>query len=160
MINKLWYIPLAALLITGCASNSVNNTSNLGTQGLLICQPNEMCPIVTVVWNEAHKDVLKVKLSLNSAYTKYNIEKVVFSDGVKSHSFNAIGPTEIDFAFKANRSRNSVLVPVNVMADFRGSQSVFMEIHTDQGVITRYLLKDNVKAPVFEELSKYYKVSK
>ena len=91
---------------------------------------------------------------------KYNIEKVVFSDGVKSHSFNAIGPTEIDFAFKANRSRNSVLVPVNVMADFRGSQSVFMEIHTDQGVITRYLLKDNVKAPVFEELSKYYKVSK
>lgn len=45
------------------------------------------------------------------------------------------------------------------MGDFKGSQNIFMEIHTDQGVITRYILKDNVKAPVFEELTKYYKVS-
>lgn len=159
MMKKLWYIPLSALLIAGCASNPNNANSNVGTQGLLICQPSEICPIVTVAWNEAHKDILKVKVSLNSAYTKYNIEKVVFSDGVKSHSFNVIGPTEIDFAFKANRSRNSVLVPVNMMVDFRGSGNVFMEIHTDHGLIKRYIVKDNVKAPVFEELSKYYKVN-
>ncbi len=159
MIKKLLCIPLGVLLITGCASNPNDATSNVGTQGLLICQPSELCPIVTVVWNETHKDFLKVKLSLNSAYTKYNIEKVVFSDGAKSHSFNVLGPTEIDFAFKANRSRNSVLIPVNLMGDFKGSQNIFMEIHTDQGVITRYILKDNVKAPVFEELTKYYKVS-
>ena len=75
-------------------------------------------------------------------------------------TFNVIGPTEIDFAFKANRSRNSVLIPVNLMGDFKNSQNIFMEIHTDQGVITRYILKDNVKAPVFEELTKYYNVSK
>ena len=69
-------------------------------------------------------------------------------------------PLEIDFAFKANRSRNSVLIPVNLMGDFKSSQNIFMEIHTDQGVITRYILKDNVKAPVFAELTKYYNVSK
>ena len=46
-----------------------------------------------------------------------------------------------------------------MMVDFRGSENVFMEIHTDQGVIKRYIVKDNVKAPVFEELSKYYKVN-
>ena len=159
MIKKLLCIPLGILLITGCASNPNNTTSNLGTQGLLICKPNELCPIVTVVWNESHKDFLKVKLSLNSAYTKYNIEKVVFSDGVKRHSFNVIGPTEIDFAFKANRSSNSVLIPVDLMGDFKGAQNIFMEIYTDQCVFIWYILKDNVKAPVFAELTKYYKVS-
>ena len=147
-------------MITGCTSNPNDTNPNLGTRGLLICETNEICPIVTVVWNETHKDILKVNLSLSSIYKKYNIEKVVFSDGAKSHSFNVIGPTEIDFAFKANRSRNSVLIPVNLMGDFKGSQNIFMEIHTDQGVITRYILKDNVKAPVFAELTKYYNVSK
>ena len=56
MIKKLLCIPFSVLLITGCASNPNDATSNLGTQGLLICQPNELCPIVTVVWNETHKD--------------------------------------------------------------------------------------------------------
>ena len=80
-----------------------------------------------------------------SIYKKYNIEKVVFSNDVKSLSFNVIGPTEIDFVFKANRSRNSIIVPINMMTEFQGSQNIFMNIYTDQGVIKRYIVKDNVR---------------
>ena len=35
MIKKLLCIPLGVLLITGCASNPNDATSNVGTQGLL-----------------------------------------------------------------------------------------------------------------------------
>ena len=99
-------------MITGCTSNPNDTNPNLGTRGLLICETNEICPIVTVVWNETHKDILKVNLSLSSVYKKYNIEKVVFSNDIKNLSFNVIGPTEIDFIFKANRSRNSKLTKI------------------------------------------------
>lgn len=157
MIKNFFYIPLIILMITGCTSNPNDTHPNLGTRGLLICETNEICPIVTVVWNETHKDILKINLSLSSISKKYNIEKVVFSNDVKNLSFNVIGPTEIDFVLKANRSRNSILVPVNMMAEFQGSQNVFMKIYTDQGVIKRYIVKDNVKAPVFEDFTKYYK---
>mgnify|MGYP003618788982 FL=1 len=157
MIKNFFYIPFIILMITGCTSNPNDTNPNLGTRGLLICETNEICPIVTVVWNETHKDILKVNLSLSSVYKKYNIEKVVFSNDIKNLSFNVIGPTEIDFIFKANRSRNSIIVPINMMTEFQGSQNVFMKIYTDQGVIKRYIVKDNVKAPVFVDFSKYYK---
>ena len=98
-------------------------------------------------------------MSLNSTYTKYNIQKVILTDGVNKHSFNVTDLTEMDVAFGANRSRNSVIIPVSIMDDFNGSKEVKMEIYTDQGVISRYVLKDNVKAPVFEELLKVYKKS-
>ncbi|AXY59819.1 MULTISPECIES: hypothetical protein [Acinetobacter] len=157
MMNKLWYLPVSMLLITGCATTHVQDNTNLGTKGLLICQPAELCPVLTVVWNETHKDVLKVKISLNDAHTSYNIQKVVFTNGEKSLPFNVTGPTEIDRPFKANRSRNSVLVPVNLVAQLGGSSSILMNIHTDKGVISRHIVKDDVKAPVFQELVKYYK---
>lgn len=157
MKKKLLALSCAFIFMTGCASTPP--TANTATRGLLICQANELCPIVTVAWNESSKDRLKVKMSLNSTYTKYNIQKVILTDGVNKHSFNVTDLTEMDVAFGANRSRNSVIIPVSIMDDFNGSKEVKMEIYTDQGVISRYVLKDKVKAPVFEELLKVYKKS-
>ena len=51
------------------------------------------------------------------------------------------------------------MLPVKLMADFTESKEVSMNIYTDQGVISRYILKDEIKAPVFEELNKVYKSS-
>ncbi len=34
---------------------------NVGTTGLLICAQNELCPVVTVSWNESNKELLKLK---------------------------------------------------------------------------------------------------
>ena len=81
MKKTILSLALGCLLITGCASTQPSNTPNIGTFGLLICQNNEQCPIVTVSWNESNKDHLKVRISLNSTQTKYDIQKVVFSNG-------------------------------------------------------------------------------
>ncbi|WP_171255420.1 hypothetical protein [Acinetobacter sp. SFB] len=107
---------------------SPEKTSNIGVKGLLICQTNEICPIVTVAWNESFKDILKVKMSLNSTYQQYDIHKVILTDGTKTHSFNVNGPTENDYAFAAYRSRNSIMIPINLMADFSSSQNISMNI--------------------------------
>lgn len=157
MIKNLLWATSSIALMTGCASTPTTKNPNIGLQGLLICQTNEICPIVTIAWNESFKDSLKVKMSLNSAYQKYNIQKVTLTNGEKSHTFNVTGPTAHDYVFGSYRSRNNIMVPVNLMADFSGSQKISMNIHTDQGVISRYILKDNLKAPIFEELSKAYK---
>ncbi len=159
MIKTLLYIALSTFLITGCTSTPPQKASDIGILGLLLCQKNEICPIVTVAWNESNKTILKVKMSLNSSYKKYEINKVVFTNGKTSHSFNVDGPTEIDFVFGSYRSRNSIMLPVKFMADFTESKEVSMNIYTDQGVISRYILKDEIKAPVFEELNKVYKSS-
>ncbi len=156
MKKNLWIVS-SILLITGCTSIPSKENSNVGIQGLLICEKNEICPIVTVAWNESFKDLLKVKMSLNSAYQQYDIQKVVFTDGSKIYSFNVNGSTQGDYVFGAYRSRNSVMVPKNLLENFSGSQNILMNIYTDHGVISRYILKNNLRAPIYEELSKVYK---
>ena len=70
MIKNFFYIPMIILMITGCTSNPNDTNPNSATRGLLICEANDICPVVTVVWNETHKDILKVNLSLSSIYKK------------------------------------------------------------------------------------------
>lgn len=156
MMKQLWMVS-SIFLIAGCSSISTEKTSNTGVRGLLICEINEICPIVTVAWNESFKDALKIKMSLSSTYQQYDLHKVILTDGTKTHSFNVSGPTENDYAFGSYRSRNSIQIPINLIADFSDSENVSMNIYTDHGVISRYILKGDVKAPIFEELIKAYK---
>ena len=47
---------LGAMLLSGCATTSTDpSRQNVGTTGLLICAQNELCPVVTVSWNESNK---------------------------------------------------------------------------------------------------------
>ncbi|WOE31408.1 MULTISPECIES: hypothetical protein [unclassified Acinetobacter] len=158
MKQKLLFLALSGLLITGCASTPPSNPSNIGTFGLLICQENELCPIVTVSWNESNKDLLKVRISLNSAQNKYEIEKVAFSNGKTNIAFNVLDATKIDFVGRVYRSNNSIQIPRHLMEQFKGSHTISMQIYTNHGVISRYILKDGQEAPVYKELTELYPI--
>ena len=156
-MKKLLSVTLGALVIAGCASTTPESKTNVRTYGLLICQPDELCPIVTVIKNESLQDAIKIQIALNSINHQYDIKKVVFTNGVKSLSFNTIGPTDVNFQFGSNRSRNSIIVPNNMIHDLSMDHNISMNIYTDQGMISRYILKDGVKAPIVQELQQAYK---
>lgn len=156
-MKKLLSVTLGALVIAGCASTTPESKTNVRTYGLLICQPDELCPIVTVIKNESLQDAIKIQIALNSINHQYDIKKVVFTNGVKSLSFNTIGPTDVNFQFGSNRSRNSIIVPNNMIHDLSVNHNISMNIYTDQGMISRYILKDGVKAPLVQELQQAYK---
>lgn len=158
MSMKKWLVMgLGAMMLSGCASTPTDpSKQNVGTMGLLICAANELCPVVTVSWNESNKELLKLKMHLSSTYKKYEIQKVVFTNGQKSQSFDVTGPTEHDYLLGANRSINYVLAPVNLMGTLKGTAFIKMDIYTDQGIISRYVLKDGVSAPILDEFKKVY----
>lgn len=155
MMKKLAALIFGSVLMTGCATTQ--NVENVSTVGLLICKPNELCPIVTVSWNESHKDLLKLRVSLNSTKTQYDIQKVIFDNGQQSYSFSPVGKTEQDFVFGNYRSRNSIITPVNLMNNLRGSDQILMNIYTDKGVISRYVYKDGQEALIYKEFKSVYK---
>lgn len=155
--QKWLLMGLGVLFLSGCATTATDpNRQNVGTTGLLICAQNELCPVVTVSWNESNKDLLKLKMHLGSTYNKYDIQKVVFTNGQKSQSFNVTGPTEHDHLLGANRSTNYILTPVNLMASLKGTSTIKMNIYTDKGIISRYVYKDGVAAPILGEFQKVY----
>lgn len=156
---KKWLLmSLGAMLLSGCATTSTDpSRQNVGTTGLLICAQNELCPVVTVSWNESNKELLKLKMHLSSTYNKYDIQKVVFTNGQKSQTFAVTGPTEHDHVLGTNRSTNYILAPVNLMSSLKGTNSIKMNIYTDQGIISRYVYKDGVSAPILGEFQKVYK---
>ncbi|WP_227554952.1 hypothetical protein [Acinetobacter johnsonii] len=89
-------------------------------------------------------------------YNKYDIQKVVFTNGQKSQTFAVTGPTEHDHVLGTNRSTNYILAPVNLMSSLKGTNSIKMNIYTDQGIISRYVYKDGVSAPILGEFQKVY----
>lgn len=155
-IIKLILVNYIMILTIGCSFNPNKPYSNTGVRGLLICEKTEICPIITVIWDENNRDILNIDIKFMSIYQTYDINRVVFSDNIKKLSFDTISPTKIDFVLKSNRSRNNILVPVDIMRNFKNSNNIFMEIYTDKGVIKRYLIKDNVTSSVFDDFNKYY----
>ncbi|WEI04288.1 hypothetical protein PYR78_04465 [Acinetobacter johnsonii] len=55
-----------------------------------------------------------------------------------------------------NRSTNYILAPVNLMSKLKGTDSIKMDIYTDRGIISRYVYKDGVSAPILGEFQKVY----
>ena len=74
----------------------------------------------------------------------------------KAKLFLSLGPTEHDHVLGTDRSTNYILAPVNLMSKLKGTDSIKMNIYTDQGIISRYVYKDGVSAPILGEFQKAY----
>ena len=156
-MKKLTSLMLGAVLISGCAA--LPESENIGTRGLLLCEANELCPAVTVSWNEQKKDLLDIQINLNSVSNNFEIKHVSFSNGQKSFGFTPEGKTEHEVLFGMNRSRNSVAVPARLMADLDGKkpgQKITMGLETDKGTITRYVLNDGKESLLYQQFKAVY----
>lgn len=136
--------------MTGCAT--VQNTEQNSTRGLLLCAPNEICPIVKVNWNEQDLSTFKVNVLLDNPTIYYDIQSISFENGQKSHSFTPIAPTLKQFVYGNYRSNSSIITPMDIMADFKGSDAISMKIVTDKGTISRYIYKDGQESSVYKQL--------
>lgn len=157
-MKKLTGLMLGAMLISGCAS--LPESENVATRGLLLCEANELCPSVMVSWNEQKKDLLEVQINLNSVNKDFEINHVSFSNGQKTFGFTPSAATQHDVLFGMHRSRNSVIVPVKLMADLGGKeprQKITMSLETDKGMITRYVLKDGKESLLYQQFKSVYK---
>lgn len=159
-MKKLTGLLLGTILISGCAT-TLPETDKVATRGLLLCEANELCPSVMVSWNEQKKDVLDVQINLlNSVNNEFDIKHVSFSNGQKTFGFDPITATEHEVVFGMHRSRNSVIVPVRLMADLDGQKSgqkIMMSLETDKGTITRYVLKDGKESLLYQQFKSVYK---
>ncbi len=153
-MKKISLLVLASALMTGCMT--APQTELNATRGLLLCEPNSICPIVKVKWNEQDKTTLKVDVSLDNPSTYYDIQRIVFDNGQKSHSFKPIAATQQQFILSNYRSSSTILTPVDLMTDLTETHSISMRIVTDKGSISRYIFKDGQASSAYRQFIQAY----
>lgn len=156
MIKFSITLSLAMLALSGCTHIQTGSATNTSTRGLLLCKENALCPIATVAWDESSKELLTIKVSLNSTTNDYEIKQISFTDGQLRESFAAKTATKTDVVFGQHRSRNQIQVSRDMFKPFLHSKEISLEILTDKGTISNYILKDGVKAPILKELKSVY----
>ncbi|MDY6524863.1 hypothetical protein SKM52_09965 [Acinetobacter faecalis] len=63
--------------------------------------------------------------------------------------------TTQEVIFNLRHSKNSIVVPKNLMADLK-SNAISINIHTDQGVISRFIYKDGVESSIYKQFTSIY----
>lgn len=151
---KKWQIQRAGLamavaILGGCSS--VPTQTQTATVGLLICEPNELCPVVTVSWNEQLKDTASIKVALSSAKLDYDIQKISLSNAQKNFDYAASSKTQYDQILGMHRSQNSISVPSKIFTELN-SGNIALTVHTDKGALKRYVYKDGKESLLYGQL--------
>ena len=153
-MKKLSVLIIGTVLMSGCTTAPPTEVS--ATRGLLICEPNSICPIVKVKWNEQDKSTLKVDVTLENPTTSYDIQRIVFDNGQKTQSFKPTEATRQQFILSNYRSSSTILTPVNIMAELTGTDSISMQIITDKGSIRRYIYHDGQASSAYRQFIQAY----
>jgi hypothetical protein len=156
---KTWFIcgmglAVSAAMLSGC--NTIPSQTQAYTEnaaaGLLICEPNELCPVVTVAWNEQLKDTASIHVALNSAKKDYDIQKISLSNSQKNIEYAAVSKTEYDVILGMHRSKNSITVPSKIFTELNSGKNISLTVHTDQGALKRYIYKDGKQSLLYQQL--------
>lgn len=153
-MKKLSFLIVGTVLMTGCTTAPPTELN--ATRGLLICEPNSICPVIKVKWNEQDKSTLKVDISLDNPSTYYDIQRIVFDNGQKTQSFKPTDATRQQFILANYRSTATILTPVNIMADLTGTNAISMRIITDKGSISRYIYQDGKASSAYRQFIQAY----
>lgn len=99
-MKKIVGLMTAFILLHGCATVPENksNTDRLATAGLLLCKPNEQCPIMAASWNSGNKNQLRIDVRLNSSYLYYDIKKITFIVDGKHLSYTQHNPLNLNIS--------------------------------------------------------------
>ncbi|RKG41272.1 MULTISPECIES: hypothetical protein [Acinetobacter] len=119
--------------------------------GLLICEPNELCPIVQVSWNEQALDHVGIKVSLDSVQQNYDIQKITFSNGTEELSYGPTAKTTNRMYFGMHRSQNNFSIPTSLVHTLKGD-NISMSVHTNQGTLERYIYKSGQESLIYQQL--------
>lgn len=144
---------LGLLMVIGTlgACQTTLPPTQYSTIGLLICEANELCPVVSVSWNDQAQDVVGIKVSLDSIQQNYDIQKISFSNGSQQFIYMPTEKTVNSIFFGMHRSQNNFNLPKSMILDLKGEQ-VSMSVHTDQGTLLRYIYKDGKESLIYQQL--------
>lgn len=151
-MNKFFAIALLSSSIIGCASTQP--TQNAAIKDLVLCKTNEICPAVKVARSTTNSANARITIDLDDTYQEFNIQQVVFDNGQKQVNYPVTGATKFDYIAKMHRSTNSIEVPISLLKDLGGTDTVSMTLVTDRGNITRYILNNGEKSGIYNQFSK------
>lgn len=129
----------AAILMTACAGSA---PERIVTKGPLICSANEVCPELAIRWKEETRDGFKITAEINNAQ-QYNIKQLNFIVDGQAYVYSTINSTQFKKSANTTISSNSITVPVSFLNSFRDAKEIELKLVTDQGEITRPILKAN-----------------
>ena len=160
MIKPIALMAVYASLLYGCANvpEATNNTDPLVTAGLLLCKPDEQCPIMAASWRVDNKSQLRIDVRLNSSYLYYDIKKVTFIVDGKHLSYKPAQPTQLQYInrLEPKRSSNYVIVPNSFLAEFKQAKRIDVQISTDHGVIKRPMYIDGKASSAYQNFVNVY----
>ena len=159
-MKKIVGLMTAFILLHGCATIPENksNTDRLATAGLLLCKPNEQCPIMAASWNSENKNQLRIDVRLNSSYLYYDIKKITFIVDGKHLSYTPTQPTELEYIsrLEPKRSSNHIVVPSSFLNDFKNAKRIDVQISTDHGTIKRPMYIDGRASSAYQNFVGVY----
>lgn len=145
---------LLSSILCGCAALPQSD-HNIGVKGLLICEPTELCPVVSVDWNKYAKDRLNINIRLDSSQQRYEIEKISFDNMRQTYVFSPDALTKQEWVLRRHSSTTNIFVPNDLIKKLQGSR-IRMNIYTNQGVISRYIYKDGQESLLYQQFKMAY----
>lgn len=129
----------SALLLTACAGNV---PQKVVTKGPLICNASEICPELSMRWDEENRDGFKISAEITNV-DPYDIKQFVFLIDGQPYTYSTIQSTTYTTVSTNKISSNSINVPVSFLNSFRDAKQIDLKLVTDKGDVQRSILKEN-----------------
>lgn len=139
-MNKLCFALFGAtLVLVGCASSQ---PVKMVAKGPLICAENEVCPNLSVKWDDKNRDGFTISSEISHT-ENYDIKQMVFLVDNQPYAYSTIQPTQYLEQNTSKVSSNFIKVPVSFLNSFRNAKQIDLKLITDKGEIERPILKEN-----------------
>lgn len=141
------------VLLTGCVASL---PERVVTKGPLICQANEICPELSMLWNDEKRNGFKITAEINTP-VQLNITQMDFIIDGQNYVYSTIQATQFSTKDEVKTSSNSIIVPVSFLNSFRDAKQIDLKLVTDKGNIERPILtSDGHKSSAYLTFLKGY----
>ncbi|AOA58688.1 hypothetical protein [Acinetobacter larvae] len=134
---KLQLAMLATLtaLLSACAGSY---PERVVAKGPLICAVDEVCPELSLGWNEEKRNGFKISTEIK-AVEAYDIKQLNFIVDGQTYAYSTIQPTHVS-GEAIKTSSNAIYVPVSFLNSFRNAKQIDLNLVTNKGDIDRVVL--------------------